>query len=335
MHIVFLNTFEKAVEGGAVIGAQLTISEEQGVWGVYWLEETTAEAGKPEPDRWFEGTSWEEMMTAFRHGVARMMGQGYSPIVDGLLESERTASSYLTMLQCYGELHTNEELFQQLREWRRKTASSEKKSAYLIATNRMLWMISAFVPQTEEELKQIPGWGKTKQEAYGEAILAITAGVERTTAFPLDWVQEKLDSEQYTAWLYKQKENKYKSMMDRQQEKKRMLTILQQSGGLDQLQKELSLPRREVLLRIEQLEQDGYDIDPLLERELSAVPDGEREEIWKALSSLGDKYLKPVLHLVYGEDAGAQSDRPVEQLYERLRLMRMSYRRKNQQNQAV
>lgn len=335
MHIVFLNTFEKAMEGGLVISAQLTISEEQGLWSVYWLEEKEEDAGKPEPERWFEGTSWEEMMTAFRHGVARVMGQGYSPIVDGLLERGRSAGSFLTMLQCYGELHANEELFQSLREWRRKTASAEKKSAYLIATNRMLWMISAFVPQTLDELTQIPGWGKTKQEAYGEAILAITAGAERTTTFPLGWVQDKLDPEHYTAWLYKQKENKYKGIMDRQQEKKRILTILQQAGGLDQLQKELSLPRREVLIRIEQLEQDGYDIDSLLERELSAVPEGEREEIWQALSAIGDRYLKPVLHRVYGEDAASQSDRPVEQLYERLRLMRMSYRRKNQQNPAV
>ncbi|MCR2802535.1 HRDC domain-containing protein [Paenibacillus soyae] len=324
MQIVFLNTFERQTEEGANVSAQLTISEEQGVWGVDWLEEKEGS----ETERWFEGVSWEEMMTAFRYGIARMMGQGFAPIVDGMLESERGPGSYLTMLQCYGEMHANDELFQLLKDWRRKTAASEKKSAYLVATNRMLWMISAFVPQSGEELSQIPGWGKAKQEAYGEAVLHITAGAERATGFPLDWVPGALDAEQYTAWLYKQKENKYKGMMDRQQEKKQILHILQQAGGLDQLQKELKLSRRELLLRIEQLEQEGYDIDPLLDRELSLVEEGERELIWQALSTFGDRYLKPVLAQVYGEDPQAHAERPVEQLYERLRLMRMSYRRK-------
>ncbi|MEK3881771.1 HRDC domain-containing protein [Paenibacillus sp. PL2-23] len=328
MQIVFLNTFEKQGEDGSVVSAQLTISEEHGVWGVDWLEERDGS----EQDRWFQGTSWEEMMTAFRYGIARMMGLGYSPIVDGMLDSERNGSGgFVTMLQCYGELNANEELFQQLRDWRRKAAAEEKKSAYLVATNRMLWMISAFVPRTQDELSQIPGWGKAKLAAYGESVLKITSGAERTTDFPLDWVAGALDGEQYTTWLYKQKENKYKGMMDRQQEKKQILLIMQQAGGLDQLQKELSLSRRELLLRIEQLEQEGYDIEGLLERELSHVPESERDQIWQAMSTMGDRYLKPVLTHVYGEDPQAGTDRQVEQLYERLRLMRMSYRRKKQE----
>ncbi|WP_259391321.1 HRDC domain-containing protein [Paenibacillus sp. 1011MAR3C5] len=271
------------------------------------------------------------MLTAFRYGVARMMGAGYEPILDGMLDSGRASVGSLpSMLQCYGELNADEALFQALREWRRKTAAAEKRSAYLIASNRMLWMISTYVPQSLEELKQIPGWGKSKQEAYGESIIGLTAGMERATSFPLDWVQERLDAEQYTAWLYKQKENKYKGIMDRQQEKRRILAVLQQSGGLDQLQTELKLPRRELLLRIELLEQEGYDVEALIQRELSAVPEEEQEQILEAMSSIGDQYLKPVLHQVYGEAAASQPGKPVEMLYERLRLMRMHFRKKSQ-----
>lgn len=335
MQIVFLNTFEKLVDGGGVISAQLSICEEQGIWSVNWLEDIGKEHESSEPERWFGGTSWEEMITAFRHGIARMMGQGYSPIVDGMLDRGRSSEgSFLSMLQCYGELHANEELYQSLREWRRKAAAAEKKSVYLVATNRMLRMISAFVPKSIEELTQLPGWGKSKNDAYGEAVLAITWGVERTTTFPLEWVPDKLEAKQYTAWLYKQKENKYKGLMDRQQENKKMISILQQSGGLDQLQSELSLTRRELLLRIEQLEQEGYHIEPLIERELSVVPEDERNKIWQALATVGDRYLKPVLQQVYGDGAEGDLDRPVEQLYERLRLMRMFYRR-SVQNKVV
>lgn len=335
MHIVFLNTFEKPVEGGRIESAQLSICEEGGQYSVLWLEAGANSDGKQEPERWFEGISWEEMLTSFRYGVARMMGAGYAPIMDGMLESGRaTVGSLSSMLQCYGELNTNEELFQALREWRRKTAAAEKRSAYLVATNRMLWMISAYVPHSLEELKQIPGWGKSKQEAYGEGIIELTAGVERTTAFPLDWVQEKLDAEQYTAWLYKQKENKYKGIMDRQLEKRRILAVLQQSGGLDQLQTELKLPRRELLLRLELLEQEGYDVNGLVQRELNLVPEEEREQILEAMTSIGDQYLKPVLQHVYGEAAAAQTGKQVETLYERLRLIRMHYR-KTSQEEAV
>ncbi|REK75825.1 HRDC domain-containing protein [Paenibacillus paeoniae] len=334
MQIVFLNTFEKPVEGGRVDVAQLSICEDGGLWRVLWLEAGAGadEGGKNEPHRWFEGTSWEELLAAFRYGVAKMMGAGYVPIIEGMLESGRASGGSLpSMLQCYGELNADETLFNELREWRRKTAAAEKRSAYLVASNRMLWMISAYVPHNLDELKQLPGWGKSKQEAYGEAVIGLTAGVERATSFPLDWVADNLDEEHYTAWLYKQKENKYKGIMDRQQQKRRILDLLQQSGGLDELQSELKLPRRELLMRIELLEQEGYDVDGLIQRELDTVPEEEQEQIMEAMASIGDRYLKPVLQHVYGETAAAQSGKPVEMLYERLRLIRIHFRKKTQE----
>lgn len=164
-------------------------------------------------------------------------GEGYVPIIDGMLDDRRgSISSFVSMLQCYGELHANEELFQKLREWRRSRAILEKRSAYLIATNRILWMISAFVPKTEDELTQIPGWGSTKHASYGQEMLAITSEAERTSAFPLQWVEEKLDAEAYTQWLYKQKEVKFKAQMDRHAAKKHILLTVQQGGTLEQLE---------------------------------------------------------------------------------------------------
>ncbi|WP_214628689.1 HRDC domain-containing protein [Paenibacillus agaridevorans] len=325
MQIVFMNTFEKSAGDAGIESAKLFIGEDQGRWSVEWRED--AEEGE-RMAVWFEGTSWEEMMIAFRLGIARMMGAGYMPIIDGMLESPRAGNGgYLTMLQCYGELHADQELFQSLREWRRKAAGAEKKSAYLVATNRMLWMISAFVPQSDEELRQIPGWGQVKHAAYGADVLAVTAGASRTTTFPLDWVAERLDPDVFATWQCKQKENKYKLLMDRQQEKKQILSVLQQGGQLSQLEEQLSLSRRELLIRIEGLEAEGYDVEPFVERELSEVPESERQMIWEAMSAMGDRYLKPVLEQVYGQQEEGKSGRQVEQLYERLRLMRIRYRR--------
>jgi biotin operon repressor len=325
MQIVFMNTFEKHAGAEGIGTARLIIGEEQGRWTVEWREE---EEGGELSSIWFQGTSWEEMIMAFRHGVAKAMGTGYMPVIDGMLESPRQSfGGNLTVLHCYGELFADQELFQSLREWRRKSAAAEKKSAYLVATNRMLWMISAFVPRTEEELGQIPGWGKVKQAAYGADVLAITAEASRDTSFPLDWVEDRLDPEVYAAWQYKQKENKYKLQMDRQQEKKKIWTVLQQGGQLGQLEEELSMSRRELLIRIENLEAEGYDVEPFIERELSEVPEAEQQLIWEAMAAKGDRYLKPVLEQVYGQAEDGAPGRQVEQLYERLRLMRIRYRR--------
>ncbi|CAM4114262.1 HRDC domain-containing protein [Paenibacillus alkaliterrae] len=332
MQIVFLNTFEKPGEEQQVASAQLSICERQGVWAVLWMEgKETSE----NPQTWFEGTSWEEMITAFRHGIARVMGEGYAPIIDGMLDERRTAAgSFLSMLQCYGELYAEQGLFQSLREWRRAKAVAEKRSAYLISTNRMLWMISAFVPRTEEELLQIPGWGTAKHAAYSAEVLAITSEANRTTEFPLQWVTEQLDPAAYTQWLFKQKETKYKNQMDRQHAKKHILNAVQQGGTLDQLEAELELSRRELLDRIEQMEQEGYDFESLVARELAPVPEDEQQLVWDALSLVGDKYLKPVLQQVYGSPETTESNNSVDQLYERLRLIRLRFRR-SQTNKAV
>ncbi|MHA6485250.1 HRDC domain-containing protein [Paenibacillus sp. strain BS8-2] len=325
MQIVFMNTFEKHVGGEGIQTARLFIGEDQGKWSVEWREE---EDEGELSSVWFEGTSWEEMMLAFRHGVAKEMGAGFIPIIGGMLENSRQSfGGSLTMLHCYGELFADQELFQALREWRRKAASGEKKSAYLVANNRMLWMISAFVPQTEEELSQIPGWGKGKQAAYGADVLSITTNAERTTTFPLDWVEDRLDPEVYTAWQYKQKENKYKLEMERQQEKKKIWTVLEQGGKLVQLEEALKLSRRELLIRIEMLQAEGYDVEAFVDRELSEVPESEQQLIWEAMTAQGDRYLKPVLEQVYGQAEEGKAGRQVEQLYERLRLMRIRYRR--------
>jgi len=325
MQIVFLNTFERSTLENGVLSAQLSICERQGEWVVIWMEGL---AGQELQENWYEGLSWEDMMIAFRHGVAKKMGAGYVPIIDGMLDDRlASAGNMISMLQCYGELHANEQLFQKLREWRRSKAVAEKKSAFLVVTNRILWMISAFIPHTEEELKQIPGWGAVKHSAYGAEVLAITNETEQLTSFPLDWVDNQLNPAMYTEWLFKQKETKFKGQMERQKIKKHILSAVQQGSTIAELQSTLELSRRELLDRIEQLEQEGYDMEPLINRELSVMTDEEQQQIWEALQAVGDRYLKPLLQHVYGSTDANELPQPVELLYERLRLIRMRYRR--------
>ncbi|CAH1221667.1 hypothetical protein PAECIP111893_04756 [Paenibacillus plantiphilus] len=327
MHIVFLNTFERAWEGDGGAEAQLSICEEEGTWSVIWTE-GHGEQNADGQSIWFEGGSWEEMMTAFRHGIAVQMGRGFTPLLDGMLDDRRVDNgkgSSFALMQCYGEKNANPMLYDALREWRRSRAIADKKSAYLIATNRILLMISAFIPHELHELVQIPGWGETKQSAYGDEVIAITRDFQGTASFPLDWVEEALDEKDYIRWMLKQKEGKYKQQMDRQQEKRALLDAIAAGKTLDELQAALQLQRRDLLERIEKLESEGYDLEPLIERELEHVTEAEQRLVWDALLSVGDRYLKPVLHKVYGDNS--EQGKPVDSLYDRLRLIRIRYRR--------
>ncbi|CAM4335634.1 HRDC domain-containing protein [Paenibacillus tarimensis] len=320
MRVVFLNTLEKQQEDGRIVTAQVTIGEEHGRWSVEWRDEASGETSV-----WYEGTSWEEMLAAFRHGAAVKMGDGYEPMLDGILEDRKAASGGIAgMLQCYAEQHVREEVFEELREWRRGRAAEEKKAAYVVANNRMLRMIAAFIPHTEEELKNIPGWGEARSATYGSAVLDITTRYERSTVFPLDWVAGQLDPEAYTKWLYRQKEDKYRLEMERHQVNRLILSGIQDGSSLDELQEVSGMQRRDLIIRIEELDEAGYDTTPLLRQELDRYPQDEQEKIIQALNQVGDMYLKPVLQHVYKEDE--LQGKPLEPLYEKLRLMRLYYR---------
>ncbi|MBD2848034.1 HRDC domain-containing protein [Paenibacillus sp. IB182496] len=331
MQAVFVNTLEKQLGEGRVAQGRVSIGEEQGLWHVVWEE------GDKERERWYAGTSWEEMLSTFRYSVAIKLGEGYVPVLDGMLEErkpDRGMRGALSRYHCYGELHSDPELFEALRDWRRGRAIAEKKAAYVIATNRMLWMLSAYVPHQEDELLQIPGWGENKHGLYGAEVLEITRRYAQRTAFPLDWVAEALDTDTYTQWMYRQKEMKFKGELDRHQEKRRLLEGIQDGLSLAELQQSTELPRRELLERIETLEAEGYDLEALIERELAEVSQEEQQKIWQALASVGDRYLKPVLSEVYEEQE--LKTRQVEVLYDRLRLMRIRYRRAGQsESQAI
>ena len=88
MQLVFLNTLEKQTAEGRLVSAQVSIGESQGRWSVVWTEPAD---GNVRTQIWFEGTSWEEMIAAFRHGVAVKLGEGYEPVLDGMLEDRKRA----------------------------------------------------------------------------------------------------------------------------------------------------------------------------------------------------------------------------------------------------
>ncbi|MDR0268783.1 HRDC domain-containing protein [Paenibacillus sp.] len=325
MQTVFMNRLVKEEELDEAL-AEVWIDEKEGVWKLGWRD--MGQKGETCENIWYEGGSWNEMLHIYRHGLAVKLGEGFRPLIDGIFhdeEEQKGKSQPVQKLYCYSEMNYREELYNELCAWRRKKAAAERKAPYFIATNRLLRLISAFVPVTPDELLQLPGVGDNKAAEYGAELLEITAGQERSHSFPLDWVQDKLDGQTYEAWVYKQKEQKYKHDLDKYRTKQMLLRGIHEGKKLEQLEQESSLTRRELVESVEQLEKDGYDVERLIAAELQEMPQSEQEEIWRAFEELGDALLKPVMHRVYGQEPAAGPIMEVR--YERLRLIRIRFRK--------
>lgn len=325
MNLVFMNSLEK-LSSEQVLNGQVSICEQHGKWQVFWSEEDPA--GKLRQEDWYEGSGWEDMMRVFRNRISEKLGEGFLPVLDGVtdqFETPKGREETQQMILCYSELNRNEKLYEELREWRRSVAFKDNKAAYFIATNRILGLISAYIPKTKEELKQIPGFGAHRMENYGDAILAITTKYERETEFPLNWVSESLDRKQFTMWYYRQRHVKLRKETDEIERKKTLLEKIEQGASLAELGQQFELTMRETVQWIEQLEEEGYSIDQLVDNELTRIPDTLREPALAAFAKLGDQYLKPILQSVYGEEPPEGTD--LNQVYAWLRILRIHYRR--------
>jgi hypothetical protein len=334
LNMVFLNSLEKRVEEDRVLNAQVSIGESQGCWYVGWQE--TKEDGRMVQETWFEGASWEEMLTAFRQHIFAKQCDGFIPIVEAAILPEITLldrrTAKLQLLAYYSELHPNEELYEELRQWRLKQSSKEGKIPFMVATNRLLRLVSVFLPHTLDELRQLPGFGANKSAAYGEELLGITLSHERLTSFPLYWVKETINPVEFNNWLEQEKESKRKSIENKQDIKRKLLEAISRGDGLEALREQTQLQRRELLILMEELDREGYDMEPYIEIILQNVPNEEQALAWEAFEQKGDRYLKPILQAVYQPEI--LEGKEVDRIYEWLRLLRMKFRRV-QAEQAV
>lgn len=332
MNVVFMNTLERQVEEGRVKSAQVSIGELHGLWYVGWSEPDSM--GELQQESWYQGLSWEEMLTAFRSELREKLRQGYCPLITGEWETIQHLSgkARLTqMLTYYAEMNPNDAMFETLRKWRREQASREGKAPFILATNRVLRMISVYLPQTAEELKQIPGFGEHKSNMYSTDLCKITSEAQKSTSFPLDWVSKEVDVHQFESWLLAQREQKIRMELDKENNKRKLLELIAGGAAITAIQEALSFPRRELLLWIEDLDREGYDMDSLIDAELQSVQEEEQIRAWSAFETEGDRYLKPILQKVYGQEE--LKDKDLDRAYEWLRLLRLRFR-KDKENSA-
>lgn len=325
MNLVFMNTLEKQLGDERVKSAQVSISEERGVWYVFWSE--MLDDGQTVRDCLFEGFGWEEMLDSFRRLAQTKLNDGYIPLVRDAWE-EVTMSNHAqrqSLLKYYSAGHANEELYKELRQWRKDRALQEGKSLFIVATNAMLGMTAAFIPHTPEELKQIPGWSSRRLEQYADDVLAITGRFARETVFPLDWVASQIDIVDFIRWQGQETELREQSVQSRQRRKDQALVLIREGRELTALQKKLAMHRKDVLELIEQLDQEGHDVTSLVDSELNSVPEDRLAAAWHSFEQEGDRYLKPVFNKVYPGDS--LSGQELIRAYEWLRLLRLKFRR--------
>lgn len=321
MQLIFLSTLESKREEDHAATAQVSITEHQGTFRVMWSEE--GGSGKREPETWFEGAGWKEMLQTYRDGLWQKRRAGFYPLIDTSLQAvgEAARSREQLMLQFYAETHHQPELFEEMRKWRREQARKEGKSAYFVATNRMLQMVCAFLPSTEEELRVIPGFGKRKGELYGKELLALTASQEGKGAFPLDWVYGEVDQGQFESWLVNQLRSREELEEQKEQLRRRMLEGAAAGLSLKELAERTGQQRRELVRLLEELDQQGYDMEPIIAIELADVEEAKQAAASRLFVKHGSRFLKPVLQEWYTSEELKGQD--LNGLYEKLRLLRV------------
>ncbi|OXM86640.1 HRDC domain-containing protein [Paenibacillus rigui] len=328
MQMLFLNSLEKKVGEDRVRSAQVSIGEDQGRWFVAWQE--TKEDGTLHHEDWYEGTGWEEMMTVFREQMMSKQSGGFQPMLDVVMLPELASldsrSAQVQLLHYYSEFHSNEALYEELRQWRLKQANKEGRAPYLVATNRLLRLICTFLPQTVDELRQLPGLGANKATLYGEELIGFTQMYTQSQPFPLHWVEAEINPVQFNAWLQHEKERKRQVEQSKQEQKRKLLEAITRGDGLEDLREQTQLQRRELMLLMEELDREGYDLEPYIVTLLQDVPTEEQEIAWAAFELQGDRYLKPILQTLY-KDQEEMDYETRDRIYEWLRLLRMKFRR--------
>ncbi|MCR8843791.1 HRDC domain-containing protein [Paenibacillus sp. SC116] len=338
MIIVWMSRLEKTEVSGQVRSGLVTVGEEEGKWLVLWEQDgewthDTEDANST----WYEGEIWAEMCAALRRGVASLMRKGYEPTLGftpDTQQHERRMKERNEWIHCFGDLNVDDELYHKLVQWRKEVASSIRRAPYWITTNRMLRLVSAFVPQTLEELKQLPGFGEAKVHAYGEAIIAITAPIPRRTTFPLDWVSAAVGPAAFLQWVYQQEEQKMSGELNRLVEKRTLIDAVQQRLEPEVLMERLNVDRRELLVRIEALSEEGYDMMSYADHVLSEIDVDIRSRIEDSLQEMGMDYLKPIYIQIFGQEALKEASAVIQRRYEYIRLVRMQLRNFSRKEQG-
>lgn len=109
-------------------------------------------------------------------GVLKITEKGYNVMKGGETVAGSLHADKKRSLSGSSGKDYDSELFEILREKRRELAAAENVPPYVIFSDKTLFEIASFFPQSHESLLKIHGIGAHKIEKYGEIILSIVTG---------------------------------------------------------------------------------------------------------------------------------------------------------------
>lgn len=279
----------------------------------------------------YEGDDWSEATASYQKWYGDKRQAGYRPVIPEIAAGPASYRSYRQrngsvdsrLLSCYSERQADDEIYEQLRSWRRKRAQQERKAPFVLAPDRLLKLLAAFLPQSMEELGQIPGMGERRLEQYGREIVEITKARQQSKGFPLDWVKHQVDEQELAEWIEMKRQQKQQAEEERRLQKKRLLELIDEGLDLPSVAERMSWNRRLVIDLLEQLDGEGYDISLIVEREINKVSEEERARLVLASQEhRHSAYLKPIFIKVYGDSVPSEE---VSLCYEKIRLMKLAH----------
>ncbi|HJV45314.1 MAG TPA: HRDC domain-containing protein [Bacillota bacterium] len=318
-HIVYLITLDHPTAGMA----KILIYEREGTFQTLWTRITDQQE---DTEIVYSGPNIEQAWRMLEQIRQVRCNEGYSLTNPLLMITSLTAlpHSYLFLrkLECFSDRHKDDTLFQELRKWRRSLATSLKIPPYYIATDKLLHLISTFVPHQPEELMQIPGIGRNKLDQYGTAILERTKNYSQIYSYPLDWVGNRISDEELSSWLLDQnllKHEKKKTQEKKEQEERlRLLEAIHEDLSIEEMCERLSLSNSNLMKRFHQLAKEGYEILPYLQKQIEGYH--EKNRIEDLAATLGNSRLKPIFEQMYGTGEELQ-DKEKGKKYNIIRLV--------------
>ena len=268
-------------------------------------------------------TAWQ----ALEKFLCERITEGYrlnSPFIRHLLNALPPRLTLFRKLECFAAQHANPTLFQDLKKWRKETSNTNHIPPYFIGTDKLLSLLSTFIPHTQEQLMQIPGIGQQKCSQYGLDILERTKRYEQPFPYPLLWIHEKVNEDTLAIWMILDKEGqeaRKKIRLDKEREDKlRLLEMIEAEVSIQEMTQHLDISLPVLLVKIKDLAKEGYEVVNFLQKEVNTIQ--ERDMISDIVSTLGSNRLKPIYEKIYGASVET-SGKDVGERYDRIRLVCM------------
>ncbi len=194
------------------------------------------------------------------------------------------------------ELDHNLELFNLLRELRKKIADSENVPPFVVFSDVSLKEMSTYFPQDKDSFNKISGVGALKLEKYGDEFLKIIKKFSKENDInPVQIIKRK--REKSTSSPKIRKTEYYTKTRE----------LLDKKISIDRIAKNQDLKQSTIINHIEKL----LDSEVRVDLDYLKLPRDKYEIIRSAFEEMGDQFLKPVFEYLEGEYS-----------YDELRLVR-------------